>query len=365
MRQGDRDSAPSIGPRCRLRQTHGPSGIELRWRLDVLAYSNFVSPWFAQVLGLWAGFVAVVQDLLPGDFVFSEVDPRLDDSIPCPTRSWLQGESMTPFPGGCTTRSRLVGHAVVQRANGPPSCGRSVYKDGGRRSAKFHVKFSDVAFWFPATRQLHLPAARAPAINKAAFGQTGHHHSGRCIGPVIPDTPASVTSAVQGGSCRSLQQRQQIGPPVPAVQGGSCRSLQPHFLPQDSPAEWPCLVPFPILGLPLAQATSLRVGASSHSPLVGAGRQTPVPGHNMPAAMSGVSSRPTVGLQAEDRSRHPYTSFDAVMTSRTRGWLARMEVRDCCHYHFFPTWESLGQNIAAPSSWFPFPAGCHHDCASF
>ena len=440
LRQGGRDSAPSIGPWCRLRQTHGPSGIELRWRPDVLTYSNFVSPWFAQVLGLWAGFVAAVQDLLPGDLVLSEADPRLDDSILRPTRSWLQGESetgacsqadwyighdptswfdgttagggvivgcgafrqmdswpvvepavsMTPFPGSCTIRSRLAGHAHVQRAKGPPSCSRSMYKDGGRRS----VKFSDtVAFWFPVAGQLHIPAACAPAINDEASGHTGHRCSARCIGPVIPDVPASVTSAVQGGSRRSLQQRHQVGPPVPAVQGGSCRSLQPRFLPQDSPADWPCLKPLsrppgrcsnhswatsaadrirvwgsassfhhaatdseallcaapvedepsartflaPGSGSPpkflhvprrnrpksKAQATSMRFGASTHSPL-GVGRQTPVPGHSMPAAMSGVSSHPIVGSQIDDRSRHPYTSFDAVVTSRTlqaeAGW---------------------------------------------
>ena len=84
--------APSIGPWCRLRQTHGPvSHLTNCWRRDVIHYDNFVSPWFGQVLGLWANFVVAIQDLLPRDHVICSCDPRLEDAYYTPARPPLVG----------------------------------------------------------------------------------------------------------------------------------------------------------------------------------------------------------------------------------------------------------------------------------
>ena len=57
----------------------------------MIHYDNFVSPWFGQVLGLWANFVVAVQDLLPRDHVISSCDPRLEDAYYTPARPPLVG----------------------------------------------------------------------------------------------------------------------------------------------------------------------------------------------------------------------------------------------------------------------------------
>ena len=72
--------APSVGPWCRLRQTHGPYRAYLAGRRqDVLQATDYLSPWFAAFRGLWLHFQVQVEDVLPPGAVSCSFDPRQPD----------------------------------------------------------------------------------------------------------------------------------------------------------------------------------------------------------------------------------------------------------------------------------------------
>ena len=227
---------------------------------------DYVSPWFGQVLGLWAGFVVAVQDLLPSMCRLSAFDPRIKAHASVPGRashamcdnglpdecapfdqhpeSWFAGAA---FQGGViawsgafwpmdslpvvepsgtlappirigTREPRLGEPEVVQRTLGPPCSVRTVQREG-----KSRVQFSHaVSFWFPAPHQLCLGSkgcASVPAsshkqhsidvrLGSEALGST--LSASATVGPLKASEAAcgfadSCQRTVQGGSCRSLQ----------------------------------------------------------------------------------------------------------------------------------------------------------------